>query len=112
MTALVQYVRILRSGQASVARKMGVDLSRADKGTRVLMESNLVMIATVVKALVDHGVITDDALLQTVAALRSAVYADEPVVPPTWPDTAVAPAGTAGAHGQAYDAVADGGPAP
>lgn len=104
MTSVPQYLAVLRAAQNKVAKRMGVDFSTADKGTRVLVESNLAMTAVVVKALVDHGVITDQELLATVAALRATPYPNEPVEPAGWPDAAVAGPTTAQADGGAHDA--------
>lgn len=82
MASLATYVGQLWDRQRTIAVKFGADLSRADKQTRVLDRSLLVLLATVIKTLVDKGVLTDAELLATLDTARDAAYADEPIEPP------------------------------
>lgn len=86
MATIPQYVKQMRDAQWDIARKLGVDLSRADKTTRVLMLSNLVVTAVLVKTVVDQGLVTDAQLKATFSNLRQAAYADEPPEPVGWDD--------------------------
>lgn len=86
MTSIPQYVKIMRDAQWSIASKLGVDISRADKTTRVLMLSTLVVLAVVVKTIVDQGLVTDAQLKATLNTLRQAAYNDEPPEPTGWDD--------------------------
>jgi hypothetical protein len=86
MATIPQYVKTMRDAQWSIASKLGVDLSRADKVTRVLMLSTLAVLAVVVKTIVDQGLITDAQLKATLNTLRQATYTDEPPEPTGWDD--------------------------
>jgi hypothetical protein len=82
VATLTAYVQALRDRQTVIARKLGSDVSRSDKQTRVVNLSVLTLLATVIKTLVDKGVITDAELLATLDAARDDAYTDEPVEPP------------------------------
>jgi hypothetical protein len=82
VATLAAYVQALRDRQVVIARKLGSDVSRSDKQTRVLNLSVLTLLATVIKTLVDKGVITDAELLATLDTARDGAYADEPAEPP------------------------------
>lgn len=81
MATVKQYIQSMRSRQDMIARKFGCDISQADKQVRVLNLSVLALIAVVVKALVDKGVITDAELMAVMDAARDDAYQDEPVEP-------------------------------
>jgi hypothetical protein len=68
-----------------IAGKFGTDISRADKQTRVLNLAVLALLAVVVKALTDNGVLTDAQILAVLNAARDDAYDDEPVEPPPGP---------------------------
>jgi hypothetical protein len=82
MTTIPTYVQQMRDRQAVIARKLGSDIGQVDKQTRVANLSLLVLLAAVIKTLVDKGVITDAELLATLNAARDDTYADEPLNPP------------------------------
>jgi hypothetical protein len=85
MTTLAVYVQQMRDRQAVIARKLGSDIGQVDKQTRVQNLSLLVLLAAVIKTLVDKGVMTDAEILATLNAARDDVYTDEPVQPPAGP---------------------------
>jgi hypothetical protein len=88
MATVKQYIAALRQRQDVIAVKYGCDIARADKQTRVVNLSILALLAVIVKALVDKGVITDAELTATLNAARDDVYDDEPVEsPPLRPGT-------------------------
>jgi hypothetical protein len=82
MTTIPTYVQQMRDRQAVIARKLGSDIGQVDKQTRVANLSLLVLLAAVIKTLVDKGIITDAELLATLNAARDDTYADEPLNPP------------------------------
>jgi hypothetical protein len=85
MATVKQYITQMRQAQNAIAMKMGVDLSRADKQTRVAILACDAMLAVVLRYLIigKPGLSLSDAELQ--AALDAAVadlYDDEPNEPP------------------------------
>jgi hypothetical protein len=86
VTTIKQYAKNLRDTQYDIALKMGVDISRSDITTRVILLSGYVNQAIVLKTLVDAGVITDAALKATMDSVRTAVYTMEPGQPTGWDD--------------------------
>ena len=82
MATVKQYVTALSNRQQIIAMKYGTDLTRTSKGTRVAIKSVLVLLAIVIKTLVDKGVVTDAELTATLDAARDDAYDDEPVDPP------------------------------
>lgn len=76
MATFRQYVGQLWATQREIASRLGSDLSTAEKRTRVVDQSLLAVVAIVVKALVDKGVITD----QDLGAARNAVLGEN------WPE--------------------------
>lgn len=85
MATVKQYVQQMLDRERVIARKFGVDLSQADKQTRVLNLAFLALLAVVVKTLVDKGVITDADLTATLNAARDDTYEDQPIEPPPTP---------------------------
>ena len=81
MPTVKQYVTALSNRQQSIAMKYGADVTRTSKTTRVAIKSVLVLLAVVVKTLVDKGVVTDAELTATLDAARDDAYDDEPVDP-------------------------------
>lgn len=79
MATVKQYVTQMFDRQTVIARKMGVDITKATKVQRVLNLSQTVLVAVVVKTLVDKGVITDAELNATLNAARDDAYNDEPI---------------------------------
>jgi hypothetical protein len=79
MASLEQYVKIMRDAQVDVARRLGMDLSYADKQSRVAALSALTVQAVLVKALVDKGVLTNAELQAAINTIRSPAYAPTPI---------------------------------
>lgn len=82
----------MRDAQWEIARKLGADMSTADRQTRVLMLSSLAVQAVLIKVLVAKGVTTDAELLGALNAARSDTsYLPpvEPVTPEVWDTTPV-----------------------
>ena len=82
VTSIPQYVNFMQTRQQIIATKMGSDPARTDKQIRVFNLALLILIACIVKTLVDKGVISDADILATLNTARDAAYADEPIVPP------------------------------
>lgn len=81
MATIQTYVSQLYSRQVKVSRRFGSDISRASKQTRVANKSTLVLLAVIVKTLVDAGVVTDAQFVATLDAAGNALdYEDEPIV--------------------------------
>lgn len=59
MASIGDYLQRLRLMHRATAKRMGLDLQGASQENRVLAASAGAVIATIVKALVDKGVITD-----------------------------------------------------
>jgi hypothetical protein len=85
MASLPTYVAALWERQQIIAVKLGSDISQAAKETRVLNRALLVLLATLIKTLVDKGVVTDAELIATLNTARDAAYDDEPVWTPKPP---------------------------
>jgi len=82
MATVKTYIQALLDRQTIIAKKFGADLTGADKQTRVLNLALLVLIAVLIKTLVDKGLITDAELNATLNAARDDAYPDEPLKPP------------------------------
>lgn len=78
MATIAQYVQKMRSTHQLVAWKMGTDVSGMQKSTRAAVAAVFVVVAVVVKTMVDKGLITDADLNAQLTALGDDVYADEP----------------------------------
>lgn len=78
MATLRQYATRMRATQNKVAVKLGSDLSTAPKELRVAVTSVLVVVAVLVKAIVDKGVLTDAELQTALTAAEDDLYDDEP----------------------------------
>lgn len=91
MTSIVQYAKMMRDAQYDIGLKLGVDIAFADSQTRTVLLSNLAIQATLVKILVDKGVLTDVELLTAINGIRSAAYRPdkEPFNPIPWDTTPV-----------------------
>jgi predicted XRE-type DNA-binding protein len=85
MTAISQYVTQMQTRQQIIATKLGCDISRSSKPSRVMNLALLVLIAALIKTLVDKGVMTDAEILATLNTARDASYNDEPITPPDSP---------------------------
>jgi hypothetical protein len=85
MTAIAVYANALRQSAATVARKMGVNFVGASKETRVIVRVTLGMFATLIKLLVDKGVLTDADVADALGVTAADTYTDEPDPPPSEP---------------------------
>ena len=81
MPTVKQYVTALSNRQQVIATKYGADITRTSKANRAAIKSLLVLLAIVIKTLVDKGVVTDAELNATLDAARDDAYDDEPVEP-------------------------------
>jgi hypothetical protein len=81
MASIGEYVNQMRDRQTVIARRFGSDISRARKPERVLNLALLVLLAAVVKALTDKGVVTDGELLAALNSARDIDWPDEPSEP-------------------------------
>lgn len=82
MATVKQYVTALQQREFVIARKLGSDVRRADKGDRVLNTAILILLSTLIKTLVDKGVITDGELSATLDGSRDDIWDDVPKDPP------------------------------
>jgi hypothetical protein len=78
MATLQQYVTQMRDRQLVIARKLGCNVTRIRKPERVLNLASLVILAAVVKALTDKGVMSDAELLAALNSARDDDWDDEP----------------------------------
>lgn len=81
MATVGQYVTQLWTQQRALAKRLGTDLGRADKPTRVLNTANLILAAIIIKVLVDKGVITNQDLAAGLATAQAEVWDDLPTEP-------------------------------
>lgn len=79
MATVKQYVTQMLSKQRDLALKLGTDIRRADKPTRVMNLSNLILASVVIKCLVDNGALTDQQLLATLQEAADDFWDDQPV---------------------------------
>lgn len=82
MATIATYADALWQRQKRIAVKMGADIARSEKQDRVLNRALLVLMAALVKTLVDKGVITDGELVATLNTARDDTYVDEPIEAP------------------------------
>lgn len=80
MTTVPEYVDLFFGGLVQIATHLGTDPSSADMTTRAIIQSQLALLGTVVKVLVDHGVITDQQLIDTFNQALEDVW---PTLPPS-----------------------------
>lgn len=79
MTTIRAYIAEMQQRQYQIGLALGCDLSKTDKTTRIVNMATLAMIATVMKTLVDQGVITDAQLLATLNAALAENFPDLPI---------------------------------
>lgn len=79
MATVKQYTANLWKAHKVVCRKLGMDVSWGDPGERVRVVSSDVMLAGLLKILVDKGVISDADLTAAYTAITNATF---PVLPP------------------------------
>lgn len=82
MATIPAYVDALTTAALAIARKRGVLAARTDKQTRVIFLALLTILATLAKAIVDKGLLTNAELQAALDLAASDTYADEPVEPP------------------------------
>lgn len=81
MATVGQYVTQLWTEQRKLAKRLGADLGRADKPTRVLNMANLILAGIIIKVLVDKGVVTNADILSGIASARDEVWDDLSIQP-------------------------------
>lgn len=82
MATVKQYVDVMRVRQDRMAEKFGVGLRSSRVEIRVLNLTVLALIAVVVKALVDKGVLTDAELVALMNGAADDGWDREPIEPP------------------------------
>lgn len=80
-TTVKQYIQALRNRQNLIAKQFGSDITGADKPSRVANLALLVLLAVLIKVLVDKGVITDAELTAALDLARDDNWPDEPSYP-------------------------------
>ena len=78
MTTVRQYTQRMRAAHVVIGQKMGTDLTGGPKSLRVAIGAIFVVLAVVVKTIVDKGLITDQDLVDQLNALAADTYDDEP----------------------------------
>lgn len=81
MASIPAYVDALKDAAVAVAYKRGVQVTKSDKNTRVLVLALLTIVAAVVKAIVDKGLLTNAELQATLDLASGDAYPDEPIQP-------------------------------
>lgn len=82
MATVKAYTQTLLDRQQVIARKLGTNIGGiGDVQTRVVNRALLILVAVLVKTLVDKGVITDAELSATLDMARDDAYITEPVNP-------------------------------
>lgn len=81
MATIGQYVTQMGNAQKKIARKLGYDLASGPLEQRVPVLVCDVMIAVVLKALVDKGVVTDAELVAALNSVRDDTYDTQPTDP-------------------------------
>lgn len=89
--SVLQYAKIMRDTQWSVALKIGLRLDFTDVQTRCVDLSNLAVQALLIQLLVNKGIITNEELLMASNALRSDPFElpPEPLDPVEWDTTPI-----------------------
>lgn len=85
-TTVKQYIQALRNRQNLIAKQFGCDITGGEKPTRVANLALLVLLAVLIKVLVDKGIITDAELSTALDLARDDNWPDEPSAP-TNPNT-------------------------
>lgn len=80
MATVKQYALKLWDIRTTVSRQLGSDIATADAATRAEAMASDVVTATVLKLLVDKGVVTDAQLNAAAAAIMGAAFPQLPVV--------------------------------
>lgn len=79
MATIKQYAVQLWQTHKTVCQKFGVDVSTSDSRTRTMIVSEDVMLGTLMKILVDKGLITNAELTAAYTAVTNATF---PPLPP------------------------------
>jgi len=82
MATVKAYVVQLRAAQRQIGTKLGTDVTRIDKQSRVINGSLLALLAVVIKVLVDNGAMTDVQLQTAYQQAMDDTWPDEPIEPP------------------------------
>jgi hypothetical protein len=86
MLTLVELIRQMYARQQVIATRLGSDISRAPKASRVMNLSLLALVAVILRVLIAKGVVTANDLLAELNAARDASWDDEPTEPPALSD--------------------------
>lgn len=81
MASVRTYWNALVSTRNAVASRLGVDVPTTDKALRAISNADVAVIAVVVKALTDKGVLTDDDLTAARQSAIGDVWNEEPNLP-------------------------------
>jgi len=81
VATLPVYMAKLKDLCMAVGSKMGCDLTKEPKNTRVGLFSTQAGVAVLIKTLTDNGIITDQQLQATLDAATGGNYPDEPNLP-------------------------------
>lgn len=81
MATVKQYALNLWKAQKVVVRKLGMDITWGGPADRVRFISDDIMLAGLIKILVDKGVITDADLTSAYNAITNMAFPSLPVVP-------------------------------
>lgn len=84
MATIRQYTLALRDMQWDIAYKLGCDVGWSDPQTRILILSQCLITASILKALTDAGAVTDAQLKAVMDVVRAAPLTQEPGDPTGW----------------------------
>jgi hypothetical protein len=85
MATVAVYAQNLWDKFRIIARKFGAEPAVVDKQTRVLHMAQQVLLAAVIKALTDKGVVTDAELTAALNGARDDDWPGQPLEPPEPP---------------------------
>lgn len=91
MATIKQYASQLWATHKTIAQKFGVDVASADRLTRSVALAEDVMLGTLVKILVDKGLITNADLTAAYTAVTNATFPQLPAEVNVTSDNPVAP---------------------
>lgn len=81
MALVSTYVNQFQDAVATVSRHLGYDPGNADNATKALVAAQMAVVGTLVKALVDAGVITNAQLQAAFVAAVAETWPQLPSVP-------------------------------
>lgn len=84
MATIRQYALAVRDMQWDLAYKLGCDVSLADPQTRILILSQALVTASILRALTQSGAVTDAQLKAVMDTVRQAPLTQEPGMGAGW----------------------------